>query len=729
MKKITLITTIALVLALTMLLSPLGLDIGRDDFGDLYGKIYIGNALSALDFDSDFECDGVNDEVQFRAAIAALPPEAGMLYVSAGAYQFADGETVSSNLTGVSIVGLGACTTFTGDGTTPLFQATADGWLFMNLRVDAGGLDMADTEDWCWINVGVGSTLYSVYTDAGQPGGMEQHNNDWHSINFATVTSLDALEDVVDGLELDLIAFDTTLTQVLADIASLNSTVIDIGTSVDALSTDLGTLQTDVQALEAASHSQGTDTALGTLGTLSTPNASDKVIYRDTSDSNALVTSTMAEVRTYFKGWYDTLYADQTHADTHQVGATDTIFPADPDADKVLQWDDSAGEFVWIDAGSGSGDMLKSVYDTDDDGDIDTSAGGTEWDSSSATGTVHIVSGTWATRLDLVDQTIAEVSLYIDTGSGNDANPGTSGSPKATILGALDALPTTIAHTCYLHVRPGTYPEANEFLEFSRFNSLTNIIIKAVNHNDQHMYDNGEAESGTSDTLTDTDKAWATNQFDGAYIWLYSGTGEGGAIKEVESNTATVITIVGTWETNPANASFYAIGGGVTMSGTGAYHVRVNAKKVDIYGFRHTGATSASMAWVNYALGNAFYHYIVDVASSGSGVFVQALSDVRFMYNYVDVSGSGTQYGCRIVQGSCWPRANLIRGDDSTCYGIRVERVGLGQMTSAAALQNTLRDCVTGVWVAEGSGCQQITVQNYLSCATSYSVDSTSWNT
>lgn len=60
---------------------------------------------------------------------------------------------------------------------------------------------------------------------------------------------------------------------------------------------------------------------------------------------------------------------------------------ADPGADRILFWDDSAGEIAWLNAstgltisgtnmtaaggGGGSGDMTKAVYDTDDDGVVD----------------------------------------------------------------------------------------------------------------------------------------------------------------------------------------------------------------------------------------------------------------------------------------------------------------------------------------------------------------------
>lgn len=38
---------------------------------------------------------------------------------------------------------------------------------------------------------------------------------------------------------------------------------------------------------------------------------------------------------------------DETHAADHAVNAADTVFPADPNADKYLMWDDDPGALVW----------------------------------------------------------------------------------------------------------------------------------------------------------------------------------------------------------------------------------------------------------------------------------------------------------------------------------------------------------------------------------------------
>ena len=73
-------------------------------------------------------------------------------------------------------------------------------------------------------------------------------------------------------------------------------------------------------------------------------------------------------------------------------------------------------------------------------------------------------------------------------------------------------------------------------------------------------FDAGTATSGAASTLTDSTKAWATNRWANYAVRILSGTGAG-QIKPIVSNTATALTVVGTWEVNPDATSVYAIQG------------------------------------------------------------------------------------------------------------------------------------------------------------------------
>lgn len=71
--------------------------------------------------------------------------------------------------------------------------------------------------------------------------------------------------------------------------------------------------------------------------------------------------------------------------------------------------------------------------------------------------------------------------------------------------------------------------------------------------------DNGIATAGGSTTLTDSTKAWTTNQFTDADVTIISGTGAG-QIRNIASNTAAILTLATAWTTNPDSTSVYSIG-------------------------------------------------------------------------------------------------------------------------------------------------------------------------
>uniref|UniRef100_A0A6H1ZN78 Putative tail protein n=1 Tax=viral metagenome TaxID=1070528 RepID=A0A6H1ZN78_9ZZZZ len=71
---------------------------------------------------------------------------------------------------------------------------------------------------------------------------------------------------------------------------------------------DGGLAHVDVADAITKKHTQGTDTALGALGTKNPPIDADKVIYRDSAAADGLVTSTWAQVKAFLKTYFDTLY-------------------------------------------------------------------------------------------------------------------------------------------------------------------------------------------------------------------------------------------------------------------------------------------------------------------------------------------------------------------------------------------------------------------------------------
>ena len=63
----------------------------------------------------------------------------------------------------------------------------------------------------------------------------------------------------------------------------------------------------------SARHTQGTDVALGAVSAKNPPIDADKAIYRDSTDADAVVTSTWTQVKTFLKTYFDTLYNKYVH--------------------------------------------------------------------------------------------------------------------------------------------------------------------------------------------------------------------------------------------------------------------------------------------------------------------------------------------------------------------------------------------------------------------------------
>jgi hypothetical protein len=70
----------------------------------------------------------------------------------------------------------------------------------------------------------------------------------------------------------------------------------------------------------------------------------------------------------------------------------------------------------------------------------------------------------------------------------------------------------------------------------------------------------GTATAGAATTLTNSAKTWTTNQWANSQVRITGGTGQG-QIRNVASNTGTVITVSAAWTTNPDATSTYSIEG------------------------------------------------------------------------------------------------------------------------------------------------------------------------
>lgn len=66
----------------------------------------------------------------------------------------------------------------------------------------------------------------------------------------------------------------------------------------------------------------------------------------------------------------------------------------------------------------------------------------------------------------------------------------------------------------------------------------------------------GKSVTAGGTTISDTGQGWTTNQLAGAYIYLFDSSGNSLETRQIASNTATQITIDGTWASTDSNVGY-----------------------------------------------------------------------------------------------------------------------------------------------------------------------------
>jgi hypothetical protein len=167
--------------------------------------------------------------------------------------------------------------------------------------------------------------------------------------------------------------------------------------------------------------------------------------------------------------------------------------------------------------------------------------------------------------------TTAALQFYVDpTGSNSNACTATGAAACLTYQGAVDKAPKNIRHLVTVSGAAGTYATGLRLSGFTidnSFSSTAGLIVEGpstfVDVTPTTGSATGTATAGTAGsgvtfgTLTDSAATWTVNDFRGKFIVITGGTGSG-QVKQITANTATVITIAGTW-TAPTTSSTYAI--------------------------------------------------------------------------------------------------------------------------------------------------------------------------
>ena len=156
----------------------------------------------------------------------------------------------------------------------------------LNASAETGGMSLAGQE----ISNRAATSAQTGYATAAHVGAIEA--NTLKETNVPTALSIGTKTGITLAITSDGGADDVVLPEADTDEAGL-----------------LGADKWDeIVANTAAKHTQGSDVALGTLGTKNPPIDADKAIYRDSTSSDALVTSTWTQVKAFLKTYFDTLY-------------------------------------------------------------------------------------------------------------------------------------------------------------------------------------------------------------------------------------------------------------------------------------------------------------------------------------------------------------------------------------------------------------------------------------
>ena len=308
--------------------------------------------------------------------------------------------------------------------------------------------------------------------------------------------------------------------------------------------------------------------------------------------------------------------------------------------------------------------------------------------------------------------------VYVDLTSGNDATgDGTSSHPFLTIQAAIDSLPLVITTTTYVDISDGTSAEA---LTLAGHQVFASLIFRADMLGGGHMWGGSTATSGSTTTVVNSGASWPVNAYAGGKVWIRYGTGAG-QIANIVSNTATTITISGTW-TAPASGSRFDWCSSVVMSA--AYAFRITAKQgVNIYGFQFTG-TNVAVEYNNGATGQVEYDYFSGMTTAGNEEFeAYAGGLVVFDYNWVDIV-SGT-YGVLVQSDTATVNADVFvsHSGGGTGYGIIVEQMStmvLAQTTSASYFYNLAVGIIAQDASVVSTVAGQPAVQTYSGCTINY---------
>jgi len=170
---------------------------------------------------------------------------------------------------------------------------------------------------------------------------------------------------------------------------------------------------------------------------------------------------------------------------------------------------------------------------------------------------------TWA-KITAVDSA-TQLSLSVDIMTSGDSY--VVANAFSTRQAAINAIPGSYNANTTIKISSGTWTEANTLIQGKKATGTFGITIKGTlptpddtgTVTSVNGYSMGAAGSGAIQAaISDSTKAWTTNQHQNKLLVLTGGTGAGDEYI-IDSSTATVLTIAGVWYTQPDTTTTYAI--------------------------------------------------------------------------------------------------------------------------------------------------------------------------
>jgi hypothetical protein len=290
----------------------------------------------------------------------------------------------------------------------------------------------------------------------------------------------------------------------------------------------------DAGTIGSASDTDAISISAGGVVTLTVQNITDNVVLTvddaDAADNDyAKFTANGLEGRSYAEVRSDINVADgadvtgdnapQAHAASHAVSGADTVFPADPGADRYLMWDDVPGELVWAEV-SGVSNPLNVGTDDDDPGVINVYGGGSgeaggsillymeadqdaivanSWTIGIAAATDDLIIGLTGVDVDVIKIT-AQKSLQVTAGhiyaQGGNVYAGVDDSQEGKVYiygssatggaiyiycdsdvdGAVDYYQLTVTQDD-LHIGPANYASVIQFVGAAVGHDISELVI------------------------------------------------------------------------------------------------------------------------------------------------------------------------------------------------------------------------------------------------------------